>query len=56
MISCWDIPSEENEQISQFLQLGYDDLFEVKIHRVSLDVHLEKQFEIVDWIREKNKI
>ncbi|GHT79194.1 restriction endonuclease [Bacteroidia bacterium] len=50
------IPSEKNEQISQFLQLGYDDLFEVKINRLSLDVHPEKQFGIVVRIREKNKI
>jgi hypothetical protein len=49
------IPSEENERISQFLQLGYDDLFEVKINRISLEVHPEKQFGIVVRIRGKAK-
>jgi hypothetical protein len=47
------IPSEENERISQFLQLGYDNLFEVKINRMSLDAHPEKQFGIVVRIKEK---
>ena len=37
------IPSKENKIISQFLQLGYDSLFETRINRVSIDSHPEQQ-------------
>jgi hypothetical protein len=47
------IPAGENERISQFLQLGYTDLFEIKINRVSLEAHPEKQIGIVIRIQEK---
>lgn len=47
------IPSEENKLISQFLQLGYDELFELKINRISLESHPEKQIGVILRIREK---
>ena len=37
------IPRGDNEEISKFLQLGYDDLFLVMINRVNTEAHTEKQ-------------
>jgi hypothetical protein len=47
------IPRGENKLISQFLNLGYTDLFEVKINRVSPEAHPEKQIGVQVKIREK---
>ena len=47
------IPSKENKIISQFLQLGYDNLFEVRVNRVSIDSHPEQQVGAVLRIQKK---
>jgi hypothetical protein len=47
------IPRDENKIISQFLNLGYTDLFEIKINRVSPATHPEKQIGVQVRIREK---
>ena len=47
------IPKEENELIRKFLNLGYTDLFEVKINQVSPDTYPEKQIRVVVRIKEK---
>jgi hypothetical protein len=49
------IPKDENCLISQFLNLGYNDIFEVKINRISAEAHPEKQISIQIRIRKKNK-
>jgi hypothetical protein len=41
------VPSGENKLINQFLQLGYTDLFEVRINRISPESHPEKQIGIL---------
>lgn len=41
------VPREENKLVSKFLSLGYTDLFEVLINRVSPDSHPEKQIGVV---------
>jgi hypothetical protein len=47
------IPAGENKLISQLLQLGHTDLFEVRINRIALDAHPEKQIGVVVRIRKK---
>jgi hypothetical protein len=41
------IPKGENKEISRFLNLGYADLFEVKINRITLDAHPEGQVGVL---------
>lgn len=50
------IPREDNEQISQFLDMGYTDLFEVRICRITPDVIAEKQIGINIYIRRKKSV
>ena len=47
------IPSKVNKIISQFLQLGYDNLFEVRVNRVSTDSHPEQQVGAILRIQKK---
>jgi hypothetical protein len=47
------IPRGENKLISQFLQLGYTDLFELQVNRISLDAPPEKQISVLLRIRKK---
>ena len=47
------IPSKENKIISQFLQLGYDNLFEVRVNRISIDSHPEQQVGAILRIQKK---
>ena len=49
------IPRESNEEISKFLQLGYTDLFEVRINRITPDTHPEKQISVTVKINRKDK-
>jgi len=46
------VPSAENEMLRKFLNLGYTDLFEIKISQVSPEAHPEKQIRVVVRIRE----
>ena len=47
------VPKNENELIRKFLNLGYNDLFEVKISQVIPEAHPEKQIRVVVRICEK---
>ena len=47
------VPRDENKMIRKFLNLGYYDLFEVKISQVSPDAHPEKQVRVVVRINER---
>lgn len=50
------IPREENQQISQFLNLGYTNLFEVRINRIAPESYPEKQIGVVVRVRENNSL
>jgi hypothetical protein len=41
------VPKGENDLIRKFLNLGYTNLFEVKINQVSPETHPEKQVRVV---------
>lgn len=50
------IPRGENEEISKFLQLGYFDLFYIKISRINSEAHTEKQISVTVKINKKTKV
>lgn len=47
------IPRKDNHDISKFLEMGYTDIFETRITRITPDVHPEQQVEVVVHIRKK---
>ena len=50
------IPQGENQMISQFIDLGYADMFDVRVQRLSPDVHPEKQVGVVVFIKEASEV
>ena len=48
------IPRDENHQISKFLEMGYADIFDARIQRVSLDEHPEHQVSVIIYLN-RNK-
>lgn len=47
------VPSEENAMLSKFLDQGYGELFEVRVHRLSQDAHPAKQVGVTVFLRGK---
>ncbi|MDR2425174.1 MAG: HIRAN domain-containing protein [Prevotellaceae bacterium] len=47
------IPKNKNSQISKFLNLGYADLFEVKVQQISRSANPEQQISVVVKIKNK---
>ena len=47
------VPRSHNREISKFLNLGYTDLFDVYINRVSSDEHTESQIGVVVKVRDR---
>ena len=45
------IPRENNHDISKFLDMGWDNLFEVRITRITPDAHPESQVEVIVYVR-----
>ena len=45
------IPRESNKEISKYLDMGWDDLYEVRVTRVTPDAHPESQVEVVVHIK-----
>lgn len=48
------IPRDENHQISKFLEMGYADIFDARIQRVSPDEHPEHQVSVIIYLN-RNK-
>lgn len=48
------IPKNSNKEISKFLQMGYNNLFEAKINQVSSNEHPEQQIGVVIKIKQKS--
>ena len=46
------VPKAENELIHKFLNLGYTDLFEIKISQINPEAYPEKQVRVVVRIKE----
>jgi hypothetical protein len=49
------VPRDENELLSKFLEMGYDDIFEARVQRVTPNVHPEQQVSVIVYlIKEKD--
>lgn len=44
------IPRGSNHDISKYLDMGLDDIYEVRITRITPDVHPENQVEVIVYI------
>ena len=49
------IPRGENHDISKYLDMGLDDIYEVRVQRISPDEHPENQVEVIVYIKNQNK-
>lgn len=47
------IPRGENHDLSKFLEMGYEDIFEVRVNKLDLDEHPEEQVGIIVYIKRK---
>lgn len=45
------IPRGENHDISKFLDMGWGDMYEARIQRITPDAHPEEQVEVIVYIR-----
>ena len=45
------IPRGSNHDISKYLDMGLDDIYEVKITRITPDAHPENQVEVIVYIK-----
>ena len=48
------IPRGENHDISKYLDMGLEDIYEVRITRITPDVHPEQQVEVIVNIINQN--
>ena len=48
------IPRGSNHDISKFLDMGLQDIFEVRITLITPDVHPEQQVEVIVYVRNQN--
>ena len=50
------VPAQENEMLAKFLDMGYDDVFDVRVQRLNEDAHPANQVGVIVYIkRNKNK-
>ena len=45
------IPRGENKEINKFLELGYNQLFEVRINQLSAEAHPEQQVGVIVYLK-----
>ena len=45
------IPSDENEEIAQLLEMGWNDIFECRISKINPDAHYENQIRLTIRIK-----
>jgi hypothetical protein len=50
------VPREENRVVCKLMDLGYADIFDLRVQRISCDAHPEKQLGVVLFINEANKV
>ena len=49
------IPRGSNHDISKYLDMGLDDIYDVRITRISPDAHPENQIEVIVKIKNQNE-
>ena len=47
------VPRNQNKEVCKFLEMGYDDLFEVRINRLSPEEHPENQVGFIIHLKKK---
>lgn len=47
------VPSRENHDICKFVEMGWGDIFEARIQKISPDAHPENQVHVILYIRQK---
>lgn len=47
------VPRSNNTQIAKFLDLGYEEIFDVRINRISPDAYPEAQIGVIVYIRRR---
>lgn len=45
------VPSDQNHDMSKYLDMGWNDVFEVKVVRVTPDAHPESQVEVNVFVK-----
>lgn len=48
------VPRSDNHDISKYLDMGLDDIYEVRIQRISPDEHPENQISVIVYIKNQN--
>lgn len=49
------IPSTQNEEIAQFLEMGWDEIFECRICKINAEAHYENQIHLAIRILRNDK-
>ena len=50
------VPCNENKLISKLMDWGYGDIFDMRVQRISLEAHPEKQVGVVVFVREFSEV
>lgn len=50
------IPQGKNQTVSQLLDLGYNDIFDLRVQQLLIDAHPEKQVSVVLFIKQRSEI
>ena len=50
------IPRDANIFVAQLLDLGYNDIFDIRVQRLSPDAHPEKQVSVVVFLKEASEV
>ena len=49
------VPRNNNREISKYLDMGMDDIYEARIQRISPDEHPENQIEVILYIKNQRE-
>lgn len=47
------VPRNQNKEISKFLEMGYEDIFEIVVNRISPEEHPEHQVGFIVFLKKK---
>ena len=49
------VPREDNHELSKFLEMGYEDIFDARIQRVAPEEHPEHQVSVIIYLNRNNR-
>lgn len=50
------VPRDSNRELSKYLEMGYEDLYEVRINRVTPEAHTEHQVGVIIHLKQNNTV